>query len=85
MNERIRELTVQAWEWADDAYEKQNNQFVSYGDNPIGYTTSQLFEQKFAELIVKECVNFGMVVFLNDHKTVPVFPAKQIKQHFGVK
>ena len=55
MNERIRELAEQARSWAETAYKQQNDQFTSHWDTPIGYTPSQFFEQKFAELIVAEC------------------------------
>ena len=44
---------------------------------PLGY-------QKFAELIVKECVTVGQDAFLHG-STVPVFPTIQIKRHFGVE
>jgi hypothetical protein len=40
--------------------------------------------QRFAELIVRECVSVGRTAFLNDNSTVPIFPAKQIQEHFGV-
>ena len=84
MNKRIRELAKQARDWAEVSYKKQNEQFTSHWDTPIGYTPSQFFEQKFAELIVRECVSVGRTAFLNDHSTVPVFPAEKIKEHFGV-
>ena len=43
MNERIKLLAEQAKDWA-------------YADHD-GYTAQMLFEQKFAELIVRECIN----------------------------
>ena len=42
-------------------------------------------EEKFAELIVRECVVVGGTAFLNDNSKVPIFPAKQIRDHFGVE
>ena len=42
-------------------------------------------KEKFAELIVRECVSVGRTAFLSDNSTVPIFPAKQIKEHFGVE
>ena len=42
MNERIKELAEQARDWG-------------YAEHS-GYTAQMLFEQKFAELIVRECV-----------------------------
>ena len=45
MNERIKELAVQAWKYANE----------TVGHREFGYHDA--FEQKFAELIVKECAN----------------------------
>ena len=38
--------------------------------------------EKFAELIVNECINVGYIAWLNDPDKVPVFPAAQITRHF---
>jgi hypothetical protein len=101
MNERIKELAEQARSWAETAYKQQNDQFTSHWDTPIGYTPSQFFEQKFAELIVRECVDIAdgqkkyvedMVVF-NEHDAnwnkARIQQSQQIvdkiKQHFGVE
>jgi hypothetical protein len=43
MNERIKQLAEQAKDWA-------------YAEHD-GYTAQMLFEQKFAELIVRECLD----------------------------
>ena len=40
---------------------------------------------KFAELIVKACINAGEDAFRNDHSVVPVFPSLKIKEHFGIE
>ena len=94
MNERIRELAEQAREWAEVSYKKQNDQFTSHWDNPIGYTPTQFFEQKFAELIVRECVNVCKQIgdsHISDLDGSPefgsgaYFSAKRITQHFGVE
>ena len=45
MNERIRELAEQA---------RQIGEYVNYGQIRL---SPEQFEQKFAELIVKECIN----------------------------
>jgi hypothetical protein len=55
MNERIKELAKQARAWAETAFKHQHEKFTSHWDNPVGYTVTQFFEQKFAELIVAEC------------------------------
>ena len=81
MNERIKELAFQARLWA-------------YSDHD-GYTAQMLFEQKFAELIVKECGNwfnsrlvvepdYGMEHRIERNRAV-VGVMKEFNQHFGVK
>ena len=68
MNERIKELAEQAKCYADE-----NN--AHYLQNPHWIET---FEEKFAELIVKETCQK-----LEDDGMVEV--AMEIKQHFGVE
>lgn len=88
MNERIKELAEQARLWAVEAYKKQNDQFTSHWDNPIGYTPTQFFEQKFAELIVQECV-----AICEDTEGDPSADSRwgrrccavEIREHFGVE
>jgi hypothetical protein len=48
MNERIQELEKQAWEFVDKTWNWAN------ANNPSQAT---LFKAKFAELIVRECMN----------------------------
>ena len=66
MNERIKELAEQAKDWA-------------YADHD-GYTAQMLFEQKFAELIVRECCD---IVHSKTDESIRVVMA--IEQHFGVE
>jgi len=47
MNGRIKELSRQAWEWAEQQEYKDATQEFS-----------DILEQKFAELIIQECANF---------------------------
>lgn len=80
MNERILDLAIQAKDWA-------------YADHD-GYTAQMLFEQKFAELIIQECV---LVInteageredddeYERAWKMGTEFAVYQIKQHFGVE
>lgn len=82
MNERIRELAEQARDWAEVSYKKQNEQFTSHWDTPIGYTPSQFFEQKFAELIVEEMHDFIMEESANDNGIPDL---GKVKEHFGVE
>jgi hypothetical protein len=72
MNERIKELAVQAgavkvWEWASDDV----------------LDTKNMDAEKFAELIVRECAEAcekNSYLVLNGWQR-----AKQIKEHFGVE
>ena len=70
MNERIRELAVQA-------------DLIQWDSLPSGARTpdheSVVKARKFAELIVKECSNF-LKDTLDDH-----FAAEQLEEHFGVE
>ena len=45
MNERIKELSKQAWEWAEQQEYKDATQEFS-----------DILEQKFAEMVIRECV-----------------------------
>jgi hypothetical protein len=87
MNERIRQLAEQAREYATTRH-------------PVSNTTlsvnSDLFEQKFAELIVRECLAHGKLTqsqpVVNGSEEynagremgIEVF-MNQIKKHFGVE
>jgi hypothetical protein len=64
MNQRIRELAEQARDWG-------------YAEHS-GYTAQLLFEQKFAELIVRECADI-----CDDNNNF--LQAKILKKHFGVE
>ena len=71
MNERIRELAVQA-----------RQEFLKL---PTGYTPEQVgmhpqLMEKFAELIVKECMNIA-----DEYDGVGSTIVSRIKQHFGVE
>ena len=94
MNERIRELSKQAGDYVNETYTgpvRSKTPGKIWEDGHIGWHTQ--FNQKFAELIVKECVKFcehesnddehdeydmGMWVKAESIKTA-------IKQHFGVE
>jgi hypothetical protein len=73
VNKRIQELIKQA-----DTY--AHNRLAEIGGSYLEY-----YNEKFAELIVKECVSVGRTAFLNDNSKLPVFPTKQIKHHFGIE
>ncbi len=69
MNKRIKELAEQAQDWAD-------------AHAPYASEEHEYFVEKFAELIVRECIE--VVKW-----TPSQFPngecVKNIKEHFGVK
>ena len=69
MNERIKLLAEQAKDWA-------------YADHD-GYTAQMLFEQKFAELIVRECAEKCLDMKYVDPQ--PHHYAVMLKEHFGVE
>ena len=75
MNERIKELAEQANELDYETFDEYNHKTVQH---------YKFNKEKFAELIVKECVTVGQDAFLHG-STVPVFPTIQIKRHFGVE
>ena len=68
MNERIKLLAEQAKDWA-------------YADHD-GYTAQMLFEQKFAQLIVAECMrlNSKELSITAIERLLPLYA-----EHFGVE
>ena len=68
MNERIRELAVQADIWCDQNY--PNNEFYDIR-----------WEEKFAELIVKEC-SLTVQDFVDHRIPASEYPDR-LKHHFG--
>ena len=90
MNERIKELAVQAMT------------YVTHNPKANKLNSGDMFDEKFAELIVQECVNReqllgaiarGWCSEKNSHKTMDpdlalaIFDEveRQIKQQFGVE
>ncbi len=73
MNERIKELTVEAKCYADE-------NSAHYLQNPHWIET---FEEKFAELIVRKCLN--IIDEEGSHEGGSIRSMKKIKEHFGVE
>jgi hypothetical protein len=73
-NERIKELEKQAWEFVDKTWNWAN------ANNPSQAT---LFKTKFAELIVRECIDTVSDCSV-EYCTRPQI-VSEIKQHFGVE
>lgn len=82
MNERIIELAEQARESATTRHPVSNITLCVNRD---------LFEQKFAELIIKECADVAYSTTLRggemaiSHIAMPSYVRGKIKQHFGVE
>jgi len=74
MNERIRELAEQAREYATTRHPESNI---------ILSVNSDLFEQKFAKLIVWECINLLPDECQCDESKIHA--SWKIKEHFGAK
>jgi hypothetical protein len=76
MNERIKELEKQAWEFVDKTWNWAN------ANNPSQAT---LFKAKFAELIVQECAEWIVDNADSMEHLGPAFFAKAMKTEFGVE
>ena len=82
MNERIKELAEQAWRATSDEVAYLNRiHNRSYSQDEI----TDIFEIKFAELIVRECVELTLDYKNNQHYQGWIEYRDLIKQHFGVK
>ena len=78
-NRMVNELIEQANEWSYKEYDKKET----------GYTREQLYSQKLARLIVRECAN--QCDLLLDHRISSEWSrgthdcSRAIKKHFGVE
>ena len=75
MNEQIKQLAEQAWDYAD------------YYGMLSDSKEHEIFTEKFAELIVRECMD---VCYRTDteyegHKVKPTVIASKVAEHFGVE
>jgi hypothetical protein len=83
MNDKLRELAEQADKWAGTEFHRL---FL----NNINANMKELFEEKFAELIIRECasqVRFTDLLKCNDDSDGEILlqASAQLKQHFGVE
>ena len=79
MNERIKELKEQAWEYTMAVHD---GLIVPPLDKEV-WPVDKVFDEKFAELIVAECAKAcekNSYLALNGWQR-----AKQIREHFGVE
>ena len=75
MNERIKELALQAMT------------YVTHNPKANKLNSGDMFDEKFAELIVRECIDIAQ-----DRANFPGFPPNdvndiidEIREHFGVE
>ena len=79
MNERIRELVLQANPASKEIYESDNWEY-----NCAAWCAKDL--AKFAELIVRECIEVcNSRVGNSDYNTGRMHCASDLKEHFGVE
>jgi hypothetical protein len=78
MNERIRELALQADKWAGTEFHRL---FL----NNVDASMKELFERKFAELIIQDCID--CVDGYTKPRTFDTHydAVEQIKANFGVE
>jgi hemerythrin superfamily protein len=75
MNERIRELMKQATE-----------EELDYTESGVPFVVREFVPEKFAELIVRECLDIVNRHEYSYHEADPLWETAQlIKEHFGVK
>ena len=74
MNERIKELSKQAWEWAEQQEYKDATQEFS-----------DILEQKFAELIIRECMSVADLPKNPTGQWDHLESSEVIAKHFGVE
>ena len=86
MNERIRELAVQAEKLADEATNAYNDDTGNWRK-----VWNEVYDEKFAELIVKECLRVSYKSADMLKSTNPAYSDGimsnnlAIREHFGVK
>jgi hypothetical protein len=76
MNERIRELTAQV-----EKYISTTN-FEGMPEDEMTY--DEIFQKKFAELIVRECQH-RVEQYINECGEIASMPKSVIMKHFGVE
>jgi hypothetical protein len=85
MNERIRELVKQAGDYVNEVYTppvRSKTPGKIWEDGHIGW--NEQFNEKFAELIVRECAEFARQHNLEKADRSHMIH-KAIKEHFGVE
>jgi len=88
MNQRIRELALQAGEYVNSVYTppvRSNTPGKIWEDGHVDWHTQ--FNQKFAELIVQDCIDIIAPYSVRMIKPGELYlhPIQEIQQHFGVE
>jgi hypothetical protein len=79
MNTRIKQLAKQAGDYVNEVYTepvRSKTPGKIWEDGHMGW--HEQFNQKFAELIVRECANVAA-----DHDGLDIY--EEIREHFGVE
>ena len=94
MNERIKELALEAGEYVNEVYTppvRSKTPGKIWEDGHIGWHTQ--FNQKFAELIVRECISINRQRQFSDyegdshrvaHNNALLCATSDMFEHFGV-
>jgi len=87
MNERIKQLALQAGDYVNEVYTppvRSKTPGKIWEDGHVDWYTQ--FNEKFAELIVKDCLNIVNRHEYSYHEADPLWETAQlIKEHFGVE
>jgi hypothetical protein len=75
MNPHIAKLAEQA---AQESFDPENDTALEVSDDEVSYQIPEGFIQRFAELIVQDCVNIA-------NTAEPYQSADLIQKHFGVE
>lgn len=84
MNDRIRELAGQAGEYTNSVYQppvRSKTPGKIWEDGHVGW--HEIFNQKFAELIIQECVTKMALEVMNNSWVDDA--VKNTYEHFGVE
>ena len=84
MNERIKELALQAGDYVNEVYTppvRSKTPGKIWEDGHVDWHTQ--FNEKFAELIVRECANWIMTTDSDPY--IGKQDAKALLEHFGVE
>jgi hypothetical protein len=82
MNERMKIIVKKAHEYADQHWREDGYPFFE----EYHQVFSNNYQQKFAELIVRECMTIGFnTVYKVDDDRDAVAVYQNIKEHFGVE